>query len=925
MSKISYKQQKETIVSTPSGQTVLLEDATRKIFIDDALKKSGWQNIIDYTDDLDFKSLHKTVVRELPTDEGPADYVLFLYGKSLAVVEAKKIGLGPQNVLGQAQRYARHIRQPGFGEYNGYKVPFAYSTNGKVIWFQDFRPAASRSREIKEFHTPTALEEYLSTDVTQHAFWFIAHPPTNPLLRYYQRDAVTAIEKAITDNRRSMLVAMATGTGKTYTIVNLAYRLLKSGVSKRILFLVDRKALAAQAVMEFASFEAENGLKFNQIYQVYSQRFQRNYFDENEKFDFNVLPTTYLINPDGSQVFVYVCTIQRMRINLFGTEGMFSSSGDYDPEDDANKLDIPIHAFDTVVADECHRGYTSQEISKWREVLDHFDAVKIGLTATPAAHTTSYFKDIVYRYSYETAVKDGYLVDYDAVKIESGARIEGITLKEGEEIEAVDPSTGVQQLDLLEDEKHFDVEAVEREVTSPDSNRKIIQEYATYALEQEKASGRFPKTLIFADNDLPHTSHADQLVDLCRDIFARGDAFVQKITGSPTVDRPLRRIKEFRNRPDPHIVVTVDMLSTGVDVPSIENIIFLRPVKSRILFEQMMGRGTRLCDNFPNGLGTPPKTHFTVFDCFGGTLLEAFKNLTGITESAPLFPTRTIREIIDDINNNIDVAYNTRCLVKRFQRISKEISADGREQLAKFIPDGDIGEYAKQLPVNLEKSRIQTLKLLTNEAFLSFVENYPRSPRRFIKAIEFEDTVKSEYVFRTIDGQELKIDDYITRFVQFVKENPEHIEAISIVLNKPNDWNTQALKELKKSLRQRPERFTEDNLRRAYKYPLADIISIVKHAAKEEPLLSAKERVDLAIDKVFGSLTLTERQKQWVELIRRHMTENLTIETDDFDMMPIFMNRGATFNKVNADFDNNLIAYIHQLNASVPQVYAYAT
>ena len=213
-----------------------------------------------------------------------------------------------------------------------------------------------------------------------------------------------------------MLVAMATGTGKTYTIASLIYRLLKSGSSKRILFLVDRKALAAQAVMEFAAYEAENGLKFNQIYQVYSQKFQRNYLEENEKVDFTVLPTGYLTDPDGSQVFVYVCTIQRMQINLFGKEGMFSNTGDYDPEDDADKLEIPINAFDTIIADECHRGYTSHEVSKWREVLDHFDATKVGLTATPAAHTTSYFKDIVYRYGYEQAVKDGYLVDYDAVK-----------------------------------------------------------------------------------------------------------------------------------------------------------------------------------------------------------------------------------------------------------------------------------------------------------------------------------------------------------------------------------------------------------------------------------------------------------------------------------------------------------------------------
>ncbi len=900
------------------------EDETRKKWIDTKLIKSGWTKIVDYSDTLDFSTLHKTAVRELPTDDGFADYVLYLNGKPHAIIEAKKLGLSPQNVLQQAQRYAKTIRD-GLGDYNGYKVPFAYATNGQLIWFQDFRVEQSRSRSVQEFHTPKALEEMLRSDNVANAQWLVDNPSTSQKLRYYQKEAIQSIEKAIADHKRSMLVAMATGTGKTYTVASLIYRLLKSHSSKRILFLVDRKALAAQAVMEFAAYEAENGLKFNQIYQVYSQKFQRNYLEENEKVDFSVLPTGYLTDPDGSQVFVYVCTIQRMQINLFGRQGMFSNSGDFDPEDDADKLDIPINAFDTIIADECHRGYTSQEVSKWRETLDHFDAVKIGLTATPAAHTTSFFKDIVYRYGYEQAVKDGYLVDYDAVKIESGVRVEGITINEGDEIEEINPETGAQQLDLLEDERHFEVTEVEKEVTSPDSNKKIIQEFAKYALEQEKETGRFPKTLIFADNDLPHTSHSDQLVDLCRDIFGRGDAFVQKITGSATVDRPLQRIKEFRNRPEPLIVVTVDMLSTGVDIPAIENIIFLRPVKSRILFEQMMGRGTRLCSNFPNGMGTAPKSHFTVFDCFGGTLLEAFKNSTGITQTTPIPPSRTIEQIIEDINNNQDIEYNTKCLVKRLQRINKEITAEGRQLMAKFVPNGDLSEFAKALPDSLDKDRVSTLQLLTNKDFIELLTHYPKPPRKFIKAIGVEDTVTSEYLFKTLDGRELKLEDYIKQFEKFVKENPEHIEALEVVLKKPASWNTKALKELRESLLQRPERFTEDNLRKAYKYPLADIISMIKHAAKEEPLISGKERVDLAMSKVIDGKNLTPQQQEWLELIKRHLIENLTIEPADFDSMPIFTNYGGSFNRINKDFDNNLMMYIGQINTAMPEVYAYAT
>lgn len=212
---------------------------------------------------------------------------------------------------------------------------------------------------------------------------------------------------------------------------------------------------------------------------------------------------------------------------------------------------LPIHAFDLIIADECHRGYTAKETAIWRHALDHFDAIKIGLTATPAAHTTSYFKEVVYRYEYERAVREGFLVDYDVVAIRSNVRMQGVFLKEGEQVSVVDAETGNKKLDEMEDGRQFDSAEVEEKVTSPDSNRKILGEVKKYALEHEEQCGRFPKMLIFAVNDLPHTSHADQLVDIARDVFGRGDAFVRKITGSPTVDRPLQRIREFPNRAEP--------------------------------------------------------------------------------------------------------------------------------------------------------------------------------------------------------------------------------------------------------------------------------------------------------------------------------------------------------------------------------------
>ncbi len=235
-----------------------------------------------------------------------------------------------------------------------------------------------------------------------------------------------------------MLVAMATGTGKTFTTVNQAYRLLKSGAARRILFLVDRRALAAQAVRAFAAFEPEPNMKFDKLYEVFSNRFQKEDFGEEEAFDSKVMPKEYLLDPKPKHVFVYVCTIQRMAISILGRSAVFNEEGD-DIDVDAEKLPIPIHAFDTIIADECHRGYTAAEQSTWRAVLDHFDAVRIGLTATPASHTTSYFKEVVYRYTYEEAVRDNHLVDWDLVKVKSNVRINGVFLKEGETIEHVDP------------------------------------------------------------------------------------------------------------------------------------------------------------------------------------------------------------------------------------------------------------------------------------------------------------------------------------------------------------------------------------------------------------------------------------------------------------------------------------------------------
>lgn len=886
---------------------------TRKTRIDGRLRALGWE-LVPYTSFFRPEKSHCQAVAEYPTESGPADYALFVNGRILAIIEAKKISLGPQNVLVQAQRYSEGAKSNPFS-YGTYHVPFLYSSNGEVIWSQDVRSPLERSRRVADYPTPGALEERLARDFDGDIGRLLAIPNTHPRLRPYQIEANSGVEEAIAARKRLMLVAMATGCGKTFTTVNQVYRLIKSGVARRVLFLVDRRALAAQAVRAFASHEPEPGLKFNKIYEVFSQRFRKEDFEEEETFDPSVLPTSYLLNPSPGHAFVYICTIQRMAINLLGRGAAFEE-GDEERDDDADRVEnIPVHAFDFIVADECHRGYTSAELSTWRTVLEYFDAVKVGLTATPAAHTTAYFKEVVYRYEYQRAIDEGHLVDYDAVAIRSNIRMTGLFLQEGEQVGLVDTATGGEKLDLLEDQRVYDTSDIERKVTAPDSNRKVIEELRKYADEHEAKYGRFPKTLIFATNDIPHTSHADQLVSLCREVFGRGDSFAQKITGSPTVDRPLKRIREFRNRPSPSIVVTVDMLSTGVDIPDLEFIVFLRPVKSRILFEQMLGRGTRKGEHFPD------KSHFTVFDGFDGTLLEYFRNASAFTREPPDKPSRSIKGVVDDIWNNQDRPYNVGCLVKRLQRIDKEMPGEARELFAAFVPEGDLAGFASKLKESVAKDFATTMKLLRNESFQDLLANYPRSKRGFVKAYEAEDSVTSKWLIRDGTGKEHQPEDYLKLFAEYVRDNPDEVEAIRILFDRPKEWGTDALGELRRKLGTTKHRFTEDNLRKAhgsaYHKPLVDIISMVKHAANEAaPLLTAEERVEKALSRLFGEKTHTADEQRWLGKIREHLVANLTIDRDDFDDVPILSREGGWF-QANKTFGGRLSDLLRELNEAI--------
>lgn len=883
------------------------EAVTRKNRIDLKLKSLLLNWTIIHNDKVkDTSKLNRHAVEEYQTETGPADYALFVDGKLLGIIEAKKIAVGAENVLEQAKRYSRGVPNT-LGVWREYKAPFLYSTNGELIFHLDVRRKENYSYEILDFHSPQAMLDRFNRNTQAAEAWFEKRPVFEiKRLRPYQIEAIEAIEKGLFEGKMRMLIAMATGTGKTFTLVSSIYRLLKSGYAKRILFLVDRRALAAQTVSAICAFDTPEGLKLDKDYEVYSQKFKREDLDDSTTFDPQVLPEEYLTNPQEKHTFIYVSTIQRMAINLLGKEAV--SDFEYDVE--ARKLDIPINAFDVIIADECHRGYSASETGKWKHVLDYFDAVKIGLTATPATHTLAMFKNKVFTYSTEKAVLDGYLVDYDAVKITSDIHINGAFLKEGELVGEIDMATGAEKLDELEDEREFGANEIETKITSPDSTRKIITAIKKYTDKHELEYKRFPKILIFAVNDLPHVSHADDVVRTCKEIYGKGDDFAMKITGSPTVDRPLQKIRQFRNRPEPKIVVTVDMLTTGVDIPAIEMVVFMRMVKSRILWVQMLGRGTRLCPEIN-------KEKFTIFDCFDGSLIEYFKNATDFNVTLGQ-QTVALSEIIDRIYDNRDQAYNIKRLIKRLRRIEKKMGAKARELFAKYIPDGDMKAYVDTLKENIDKNFTQTMKLLLDKDFQDLLENYPRPQKVFFKGYDIVDAVENEVMFRK-GGDYQKPGDYLKLFEEFVKKNPEQIEAIEILLSKPREWNTSALDDLRDKLRKND--FSEKDLQKGhelvFKKPLADIISMIKHASDDEaPILTAPERVEQAVFKIAHAHEFSSEQMTWLAYIKEHLIENLAIAETDFEIMPVFERHGG-IGKARQIFGNGFTALIHELNQAL--------
>jgi len=531
-------------------------------------------------------------IAEWPSEGGRADYALFIGLTCVGVIEAKRESVDVPSTLHQAERYARTIELPPeychpdgpwkHGLADPFRVPFVFATNGRPfvrqwqtksgIWFCDLRRDTDHPRPLTAWFSPRDLLEILETDLDAAAQGLAEESFGKGKMRPYQEEAIAAIENAVVSGQRDILGSMATGTGKTRTAIALMYRLLKHKRFRRILFLVDRKALGKQTNDALETTEIEGMLNFAQIYKVAGLE--------------KKIPET--------EDQVQVATVQSLIARILN-------------EPDPAKRPTP-GTFDCIIVDEAHRGYTlDAELregdigfrnlddyqSAYRQILDYFDAVKVALTATPALHTREIFGHPVFHYGYRQAVVEGYLNDHLPPKRITTALSEaGIHFEGGEEVEIIDRTTG--QIDLFElpDEVSLDYDVADfnKRVYSEAFNRIVCRAIAT-----EIPPVKPGKTLIFAARD----AHADDIVRLLVEELqeehgkdAVPHAMVMKITGN--VDKADDLILKFKNDPYPKYVVTVDLLTTGVDVPSICNLVFMRRVKSRILYDQMIGRATRL-------------------------------------------------------------------------------------------------------------------------------------------------------------------------------------------------------------------------------------------------------------------------------------------------------------------------------------------
>lgn len=855
---------KERVASAHRAETKLvLDEAATRRQIDKQLRDAGWEvdsETLKFASGARPQAGKNRAIAEWPTEGGRADYVLFRGLEAYAIVEAKRQAKDVPSVLEQAKEYARTIKliegaAAAGGPWGAYRVPFLFATNGRKylkqietksgIWYVDARKPTNLSRAVDGFATPDGLRKRLRQDI-EAADEALRNTAVDILgLRPFQRDAVRAVEEALAGGKRSALLSMATGTGKTRTAIALAYRLLEAKRVRRILFVVDRTSLGDQAADAFREARIQQNRTFHEIYGIKG-------LDE-----VKVEKKTY----------VHFATIQALIGRVF----------------DPDEPPPPIDQYDCIIVDECHRGYAldrdlseaelefrSQDeyVSQYRRALEHFDAVRIGLTATPALHTAEIFGRPVFNYGFRQAVVDGVLVDKEpTIQIVTALAESGIKFEKGAEVDVWNPETDSLDKATLEDELHVDLAGFNRRVITESFNRVVCHELAA----RLPPMGR-EKTLVFCVT----TDHADLVVKLLKEeLQARygevQDDEVVRITASPNAAQLIRR---FKTKEIPRIVVTVDLLTTGIDVPEICNLVFLRRVGSRILYEQMLGRATRKCDE----LG---KESFRVFDAVDQTSLLAEK-----TDMKPVVqnPNITFEKLVEELAAVEALAHQEvilEQLIAKLQRKKRRLKGDRLEtfEVNAGMSVGALIEMLKSGPpadaAAWFKGRGHLAKYLDDST--------GDGAYRPIVHHGADRVLVVRHVYP--DGSD-KGADYLERFQRFLKERGNELPALLAVTRRPRDLKRKDLNALRLALD--ANGYNESSLQQAVRETTnadvaASILGFIRRATLGEGLLPYSERVDRAVQKILQSRPWDEAQRKWLVQLGKALKADVVVDREALD------------------------------------------
>lgn len=885
---------------------VLDERETRRL-IDAQLRDAGWEvdtEELTYTKGGRPQRGKNRAIAEWPTAGGRADYVLFVGLQAIAVVEAKRQSKDvSEDAMNQAEGYSKGFRfqedaTVAGGPWGEYRIPFVFATNGREflqqlrtksgIWFKDVRRPQNRRCSLQAWYSPQGLVDTLKQDVEQ-AHEQLAQEGFNygVDLREYQIRAIQAVEAALAGDRRELLVAMATGTGKTKTCIALVYRLLKTKRFRRILFLVDRTALGQQAAAAFKETRMENLQTFADIFEIKQ-------LDE---------------KASERETKVHLATVQSMVKRVLY------------PSDDGV---LTADQYDCIVVDECHRGYLldrelsdaelqfrdfNDYVSKYRRVLDQFDAVKIGLTATPALHTTQIFGEPVFTYSYREAVVDEWLINHEPpIGIRTRLSENGILWEAGDPMEFFNPQTGRIDLAHAPDAVRIEVEQFNKRVVTEDFNRVVCQ-----GLLQHIDPFLPGKTLIFCATD----DHANIVVDKLRDALTQqfgdieGDLeeeMVAKITGSAV--KPLELIRKFRNEVNPKFAVTVDLLTTGIDVPSICNLVFIRRVNSRILYEQMVGRATRLC-TFDDGT---KKETFRIFDAV--RLYEAIAPMTAM-KPVVVNPTITVTQLVDELStvtapDAVEGIIDQ--LLTKIQRKQRHLSDSSREELEAIA-----GMPVSDLMTHLKQSHPEQLRqwFQQRQAIATVLDRRDGGTQPVLISYHTDELLGFERGYRT--GEEGatygKPDDYLESFKSFLRNNQNEIAALTVVMQRPRDLTRQQLKALKLLLNQAG--YSESSLQTAWRDTTnqdiaASIIGFIRQAALGDALVPYGERVDRAMNKILSSRPWTPPQRKWLERIGKQLRAEVIVDREALDKGE-FKSQGGGFTRLNKVFNGQLEEILQEI------------